>query len=159
YRLRLAVLFVYSSRRRHTRSKRDWSSDVCSSDLNKLQPIKGYSNEDLPIWVQPGIIIDKHTNQMEKFNHLLEKAHEELVNASTYKAWIEIAKLYGELSYLFHQISNKLNEDLHENYQNLSNQMNLDFEKWMTEKYSTLYNIPYYPSPVMVDKIAHYLAS
>src|SRR5699024_11762663 len=23
----------YSSRRRHTRSKRDWSSDVCSSDL------------------------------------------------------------------------------------------------------------------------------
>src|SRR5699024_12128716 len=25
--------FVFSSRRRHTRSKRDWSSDVCSSDL------------------------------------------------------------------------------------------------------------------------------
>src|SRR5699024_7984401 len=24
---------LYSSRRRHTRSKRDWSSDVCSSDL------------------------------------------------------------------------------------------------------------------------------
>src|SRR5699024_11950726 len=26
-------LFCFSSRRRHTRSKRDWSSDVCSSDL------------------------------------------------------------------------------------------------------------------------------
>src|SRR5699024_11541380 len=26
-------LFFLSSRRRHTRSKRDWSSDVCSSDL------------------------------------------------------------------------------------------------------------------------------
>src|SRR5699024_12081845 len=26
-------LFFFSSRRRHTRSKRDWSSDVCSSDL------------------------------------------------------------------------------------------------------------------------------
>src|SRR5699024_12028101 len=26
-------LFFSSSRRRHTRSKRDWSSDVCSSDL------------------------------------------------------------------------------------------------------------------------------
>src|SRR5699024_11736196 len=25
--------FCYSSRRRHTISKRDWSSDVCSSDL------------------------------------------------------------------------------------------------------------------------------
>src|SRR5207249_7945446 len=26
-----------SSRRRHTRSKRDWSSDVCSSDLDALR--------------------------------------------------------------------------------------------------------------------------
>src|SRR5699024_5943267 len=29
-------LFFFSSRRRHTRSKRDWSSDVCSSDLDEL---------------------------------------------------------------------------------------------------------------------------
>src|SRR6266496_4953 len=29
--------FFFSSRRRHTRSLRDWSSDVCSSDL-KLPP-------------------------------------------------------------------------------------------------------------------------
>src|SRR5207247_7516698 len=27
--------FFFSSRRRHTRSTRDWSSDVCSSDLRK----------------------------------------------------------------------------------------------------------------------------
>src|SRR5699024_12080874 len=27
--------FFFSSRRRHTRSKRDWSSDVCSSDLQE----------------------------------------------------------------------------------------------------------------------------
>src|SRR5690606_40371819 len=28
-----AVFFFFSSRRRHTRFSRDWSSDVCSSDL------------------------------------------------------------------------------------------------------------------------------
>src|SRR5204863_1659262 len=28
-----AAFFFFSSRRRHTRSLRDWSSDVCSSDL------------------------------------------------------------------------------------------------------------------------------
>src|SRR5699024_12106046 len=28
------MMFFFSSRRRHTRSKRDWSSDVCSSDLS-----------------------------------------------------------------------------------------------------------------------------
>src|SRR5256712_14172603 len=31
--LRRASKFFFSSRRRHTRSDRDWSSDVCSSDL------------------------------------------------------------------------------------------------------------------------------
>src|SRR3712207_9277773 len=30
---RLFVVFFFSSRRRHTRYWRDWSSDVCSSDL------------------------------------------------------------------------------------------------------------------------------
>src|SRR5699024_2975088 len=30
--------FFFSSRRRHTRSKRDWSSDVCSSDLAEGEP-------------------------------------------------------------------------------------------------------------------------
>src|SRR2546421_5948905 len=30
--------FFFSSRRRHTRSDRDWSSDVCSSDLWALTP-------------------------------------------------------------------------------------------------------------------------
>src|SRR5256884_9906235 len=28
------IFFFFSSRRRHTRCSRDWSSDVCSSDLN-----------------------------------------------------------------------------------------------------------------------------
>src|SRR5690606_39925736 len=28
------LYFFFSSRRRHTRFSRDWSSDVCSSDLN-----------------------------------------------------------------------------------------------------------------------------
>src|SRR5687768_18300931 len=30
------MLFFFSSRRRHTRCSRDWSSDVCSSDLTRL---------------------------------------------------------------------------------------------------------------------------
>src|SRR3712207_8749633 len=31
-------MFCFSSRRRHTRYWRDWSSDVCSSDLIELRP-------------------------------------------------------------------------------------------------------------------------
>src|SRR6266513_2585952 len=33
------MFFFFSSRRRHTRSKRDWSSDVCSSDLAALEDV------------------------------------------------------------------------------------------------------------------------
>src|SRR3989337_3924489 len=31
-------VFFFSSRRRHTRCYRDWSSDVCSSDLSSWKP-------------------------------------------------------------------------------------------------------------------------
>src|SRR3989440_4145964 len=34
----LRCFFFFSSRRRHTRSDRDWSSDVCSSDLYLQYP-------------------------------------------------------------------------------------------------------------------------
>src|SRR5690606_41805118 len=37
-RLNTASLFFFSSRRRHTRFSRDWSSDVCSSDLPRRAP-------------------------------------------------------------------------------------------------------------------------
>src|SRR5271165_51853 len=31
----MLIFFFFSSRRRHTRFSRDWSSDVCSSDLDR----------------------------------------------------------------------------------------------------------------------------
>src|SRR5476649_2876000 len=35
------LFFFFSSRRRHTRSLCDWSSDVCSSDLEKQRLVSG----------------------------------------------------------------------------------------------------------------------
>src|SRR5690606_39406597 len=43
----LLVSFFFSSRRRHTRFSRDWSSDVCSSDLESGRPFAGASRETL----------------------------------------------------------------------------------------------------------------
>src|SRR3712207_7489525 len=40
------LLFFFSSRRRHTRYWRDWSSDVCSSDLTlSVEPASIFSAE------------------------------------------------------------------------------------------------------------------
>src|SRR2546429_3623312 len=61
---RQRLLFFFSSRRRHTRCSRDWSSDVCSSDLKEAfkaltqvvaQPAIAQSQAFLPIlylWAQ-----------------------------------------------------------------------------------------------------------
>src|SRR6266536_3449181 len=38
---KMICLFFFSSRRRHTSSTRDWSSDVCSSDLDLVQTAQG----------------------------------------------------------------------------------------------------------------------
>src|SRR6266536_3530779 len=40
-RARSLMLFFFSSRIRHTRSTRDWSSDVCSSDLVRMDRHRG----------------------------------------------------------------------------------------------------------------------
>src|SRR2546429_9352482 len=40
------LFFFFSSRRRHTRCSRDWSSDVCSSDLETApQDVRVFGNE------------------------------------------------------------------------------------------------------------------
>src|SRR5690606_39326614 len=40
------INFFFSSRRRHTRFSRDWSSDVCSSDLFGLGYIRSHGSVD-----------------------------------------------------------------------------------------------------------------
>src|SRR3989449_4310438 len=47
-------VFFFSSRRRHTRCSRDWSSDVCSSDLasTALPPNLEPHMQGLDIWQQ-----------------------------------------------------------------------------------------------------------
>src|SRR5882762_11003844 len=43
------MFFFFSSRRRHTRFKCDWSSDVCSSDLEHSVPVIIVAERDRPI--------------------------------------------------------------------------------------------------------------
>src|SRR5207253_5150028 len=44
--VRCFVVFFFSSRRRHTRWPRDWSSDVCSSDLPGGRAARGREGLD-----------------------------------------------------------------------------------------------------------------
>src|SRR5206468_9705337 len=84
--------FFFSSRRRHTRSDRDWSSDVCSSDLTmpgdgegKVREIltdliaSGYSGA---ISIEPHVAVVFHdatvkTSDEEMFNSFVEYGRSE----------------------------------------------------------------------------------
>src|SRR3989442_9349665 len=59
-------LFFFSSRRRHTRCGRDWSSDVCSSDLSSTTLTKLYRRIYQKIKV-PTIVTDPTTAETIKY--------------------------------------------------------------------------------------------
>src|SRR5690625_7897680 len=64
-------MFFFSSRRRHTRWPRDWSSDVCSSDLFSIAPM----TENLP-GSDDLDTSDQIAVRMSKRERLLERGEE-----------------------------------------------------------------------------------
>src|SRR5204862_3537344 len=69
----VSFFFFFSSRRRHTRSLRDWSSDVCSSDLKRW---KTYHDEQDP----------RSSRSREKSEHLFKN-----------RRWIFSRRFYARL--------------------------------------------------------------
>src|SRR5690606_40294881 len=49
-------IFFFSSRRRHTRFSRDWSSDVCSSDLGGIEHSEQFGPSRLHVSVVDGVV-------------------------------------------------------------------------------------------------------
>src|SRR5712664_1603796 len=73
----MTIYVFFSSRRRHTRSDRDWSSDVCSSDLvmevvvQKMEPERLFSFHWHPYAVDPKTDYSKEKPTLVEFK--LEK--------------------------------------------------------------------------------------
>src|SRR5690242_21499707 len=60
--------FFFSSRRRHTRLTCDWSSDVCSSDLDRaFRTMQGPRSREFP-W-RPGPESNRHTRICSPLHH------------------------------------------------------------------------------------------
>src|SRR5690349_23376777 len=65
--------FFFSSRRRHTRSLRDWSSDVCSSDLPAAVSSRPSRAEDRPTNDGPSLLrrSEEHTSELQSRRDLV----------------------------------------------------------------------------------------
>src|SRR5690625_7068617 len=86
----MCCCFFFSSRRRHTRWPRDWSSDVCSSDLvGKIGMLRDYGflgrivAQDLePEWVQQATDYDPYIEIKVCDAAAMEWAEDEIGRAS-----------------------------------------------------------------------------
>ena len=63
------LIFFFSSRRRHTRSDRDWSSDVCSSDLCPLHFTQQYNAITIPA----SLLAEPLPRAYPKYNERLDR--------------------------------------------------------------------------------------
>src|SRR5690606_36182254 len=62
--------FFFSSRRRHTRFSRDWSSDVCSSDLAEVNSRKIIDGYDFLISIAP----ETHAANLEAYTATINES-------------------------------------------------------------------------------------
>src|SRR5256885_12248887 len=73
-RQRMSLFFFFSSRRRHTRLQGDWSSDVCSSDLELVGKVidavaEADAGEELPGARGCAVV----AAELERHLHVLER--------------------------------------------------------------------------------------
>src|SRR5690625_7273266 len=67
----MCILFFFSSRRRHTRWPRDWSSDVCSSDLLAHGALVSCVGLTLPVVLIIGLLTGQTVTLAENPTNLL----------------------------------------------------------------------------------------
>src|SRR5690606_39412828 len=70
------TLFFFSSRRRHTRFSRDWSSDVCSSDLGPKQKTRLILARFLWLKAQP---LHSVLKRVKPWRHIVANQHQNAV--------------------------------------------------------------------------------
>src|SRR5215813_8403106 len=83
--------FFFSSRRRHTRCGRDWSSDVCSSDLEPHVDFRLTTRGDLVV-----VDLDAHADRFEREHHVRADVLE-LVHRRYGEVALLVARLVAEV--------------------------------------------------------------
>src|SRR5690606_41047563 len=79
----------FSSRRRHTRFSRDWSSDVCSSDLGVTGSGKTYVMANVIAAVQRPTLILAHNKTLaaQLYGEMRERSEERRVGKECRSRW------------------------------------------------------------------------
>src|SRR5207302_2969779 len=84
--LSLLRFFFFSSRRRHTRFSRDWSSDVCSSDLRTGGPLRRHHCP--PGWIRVQPWLTRATSRLSARPWRPTPSRFRLRRAKLYRIWL-----------------------------------------------------------------------
>src|SRR5699024_1351920 len=103
-------MFFFSSRRRHTRSKRDWSSDVCSSDLN-IYRVEKYLVKQLNQLFKPYGKVPAINQQLQRVDELFKTLHTQREKETNYRdKQLTLSSIKEDIA----QLKNKREHLLHE---------------------------------------------
>src|SRR5439155_10094576 len=85
----VAFFFFFSSRRRHTRWPRDWSSDVCSSDLDPARAqLRGAGADHLDeVVLAPDLLLEVHVLVLEPRGEGRDRSEERRVGKECRARW------------------------------------------------------------------------
>src|SRR5215813_6649352 len=91
------VFFFFSSRRRHTRCGRDWSSDVCSSDL--AAAAAGRNPDAVRIICRGVVLAGSEAKGPDGRRRLLSGSYEQILQDAAWLAGEGVTELFYDLNW------------------------------------------------------------
>lgn len=124
-----------------------------------LTPVSGFERASLPAWAHVGVVPEVPADPHNRFEHLLRQVTKAAEELDHHHAWQALVPKWAELYdwVLTHEA--ELEKDRHQAWVKLRETIEERFERWLTERFSTLINLSYHPRPVMLHHVPHYLAS
>lgn len=125
-----------------------------------LTPIRLEDVSKLPQWVLTGIAHDPQQDATERLLRLMGRFAQELppVDAS-HRDWQRVATTWAEMVVLRWELADGLSAPQRQQWNDLHQQVEQQFGKWIVENFASLPNLPFHPQPVMLHHIARHLAA
>lgn len=124
-----------------------------------LTPVSGFERASLPFWARVGVVPEVPVDPHQRFGHLLQQVEKEAAGIDDHGGWQALAPKLAQMEdwVLAHEA--ELKEESARAWTELRGTLEERFESWLLQRFSTLTNLSYYPQPVMLHQVPHYLAS
>lgn len=126
----------------------------------RLSPVGCDSLGSLPSWAHVGVQHDPKADALKRFTRLVEHFAEKIPSAQdTHRDWQQFARTWAESVVLRWELDKSLADEAKQRWHELHQEVEQLFSEWMLERFSSLYNLPSLPDPVMVHHVPSFLAS